>query len=305
MSLSLQGRNQYLLMLMITSFLLIGFKNLWAVDLETSESTEPKDIFDSISDLTDSLRVWSQDTTIFQIGSEDNIVNLDSLELTDLFPDCIVQIDNSSSFVKIALPVYQNLLTTELIYRTTTDHALNWSAPVKWDGQNILVDNIPIPLNGSQPPDSFLMNHISKRIIKLRTLGLPSHLRLEDVYEDPIEINVTIRGPEVEDIPFTLSSWYNTLYKISAGMQVYSGLLKVTIDSINTDLKFYTLITNPGTEGHHFLEWRETYSNSTEQLEPKDFSVMFSPYIRTDNLINLFAKPKNSVTNPIELRINR
>jgi len=37
----------------------------------------------------------------------------------------------------------------------------------------------------------------------------------------------------------------------------------------------------------------------------KEIIVMFSPYIRTDNLKDLFAKPKQNVQEPIELRINR
>ena len=271
-----------------------------AVDLETSADTqtESRDIYDAINVLVDSLRAWSEDHTDVALDDRQTALSLDSLSLTELFPECKINVDDSTGLTTISLPRYLDLLMTSLQLDKssieTSDNRPEWTAPVIYDGENIFVDSIPIPLSGQFTPDSIIMNHIRERITLLRTIGLPAHLRFQYPNQDSSQVIVTVRGREMIDITFTLSSWLVSLSKIAAGMQVYSGLLNVTIDSSGAAINYYMLITYPGIEGHHFLEWREKLTKTDNRWRKKEVNVMFSPYIRTDNLKDLFAKPRGS-----------
>ena len=280
-----------------------------AVDFDTSSASqmEPRDIYDSINDLVDSLQTWSDDPLAAPLEDSLTEVGLDSMDLSELFPECEMTFSDSTGLTTISLPQYLDLLTTSLQLDknciVNSNSPPEWIAPVFWDGENIFVDSIPIPSSGQITPDSVVIAHVSERIVQLRTIGLPEHLRSQCPEYDSTEVIVTVRGRDIVDIPFSISTWFQALSRISAGMQVYSGLLEVTIDSTETKLKFYVLITYPGTRGHHFIEWREHLSRDGDRLKLDNIVVLFSPYIRTDNLKNLFGKPKKNGREPIELRI--
>ena len=278
-----------------------------AVDLSTSgdSQTEPPNIYSSIGLLVDSLKSWADAPAADSSFASSNAgMHIDSLDLAELFPGCIVTEVDSHGTKQIFPPPYMDLLTTVLILNNS-DGNQHWTSPVNWDGEHLLVDSIPIPLSGQLPPDEFLVNHIRNRITMLRTTGLPEDLCLQFIEDDTSQVIVTVRGRDIIDIPFNMSSWQKSLTKITAGMQVYAGLLSVKVDFSEAFVKYYMLITSPGIEGHHFLEWREKLSKIDITWLVNEVTIMFSPHIRTDNLKNLFGKPKQDVQEPIELRINR
>ena len=279
-----------------------------AVELETSKpsQTESYDIYDAINILVDSLRVWAVDSVIVSEAWQTNIEQ-DSMQLSELFPYYKISINDSSNLITIDLPPYMNILTTVLQLNKHKNNILIkhpfWHVPVSYDGENLSVDNIPIPLSGQVRPDSAIINHIHNRIALLRTIGLPPHLICRYSSQDTSHITVTVRGREIINIPFTFIAWLRSLNRLSAGMQIYAGLLNVNVDSSSAMFNYYILIKHPNIRGHHFLEWRESLIRINNNWQSSMINIIFSPYIRTDNLKDLFASPKNSGREQIEIKI--
>lgn len=276
-----------------------------AVELQTSAEshTETRDIYDAINILVDSLQIWAANLNALT-NSQHTEKNIDSLSLTEFFPRYAFTEIDSAGVIEISLPPYMDLLTTVLILDQNSPET-RWTTPVEWDGEHLMVDNIPIPVSGQILPDSVLIDHIRKNITMLRTLGLPEILHYKCNMEDSLQVIVTVRGREIIDIPFRLTTWMGSLSKLTFGKQLYAGLMNAMVDSSIASLNYYILITYPGINGHHFLEWRERLNKTDDSWRTNEITIMFSPYIRTDNLKNLFAKPKDTGREPMELRINR
>ena len=267
-----------------------------AVELETTivSPARPRDIYEGIGALVDSLRLWSR-VREEEAPRENRAVSIpDTLDLTAFFPGCRIEGDAGSNAIRIELPRYADLLTTTLMLdrddASVPGNPPPWVAPVDWNGEHLFVDGIPVPVYGQLEPDSILLKHIAGSIVRFRTICLPAHLRAESPACDTIPILVTVRGRDTIDIPFPASTWFGALGKIAAGMQVYSGLLGVNVDADGTSLRYYMLITRPGIEGHHFLEWRENLTGKGRARRSETIHVMFTPFIRTDNLKDLFAE---------------
>ena len=273
------------------------------ISSEREPEPEPSSIYKSIAVLVDSLRFWAE-TPPHSFSRSSMGMNTDSLNWSEYFPEChVIKIDSLGS-KRIALPLYMKLLTMVLILDNSGSNP-QWTSPVEWDDGHLLVDSIPVPVTAQSEPDSIFIDHIREKITMLRTMGLPEELRYKPSLNDSSQIIVTVRGRDMVDIVFKESAWLAALSKLTNEMQVYAGLLSVKVDSSEAFVKYYILITYPGIEGHHFLEWREKLIQDNNRWQTGEITVMFSPYIRTDNLKDLFAKPKATDRDPVELRINR
>jgi|GEM_PF-3527931 len=264
------------------------------------------DIYDAINILVDSLRLWSVQTNI---PSADLTTNLgqDSLGVTEFFPDCHLILTDSSDATTIILPPYMGLLTTILQADNrwwNSSKPPAWNIPLEWDGEHLLVDSIPISLTGQSTPDSLLVDQIRRRIALLRTIGLPEQLQSRHPADDSLQVMVTVRGRDIIDIPFE-STWLSTLSRIAEATQVYAGILNAKVDSSQSSVNYYLLLNYPGIKGHHFLEWRDVMVKEGSNWQSKGVTVMFSPFIRTDNLKNLFSQPRPTGRDPIEIRLTK
>ncbi len=286
----------------------------YAVDLTGSDedTTERKDIYDRISTLVDSLRAWSIEPVETDTQDCSRVYTLDSLDLVELFPgskieylDPIMPSDPQGT-IRISLPPYMELLTTTLYFQPADstfgiDYPQWYASVVVSD--YLLIDDIPVSGDAGIRKDIPLVEHISSRLSQLRTIGLPTYLQASAPPEDVEQVSVTVRGRDMVDIPFSEASWFKSLSHIAAGMQVYAGLLEARGDSVKANLKFYILITYPDASGHHFLEWRESLVKPQDKWKTDEIDIIFTPYIRTDNLKELFAQPGKTDREPIELKI--
>lgn len=277
----------------------------FAQDLSKSDenTTENKDIYDRISTLIDSLRVWSERSAI----DRDNVIaDQDTMDLVELFPGCQIEPVDPKGTIRISLPMYMDLLTTSLLLvsqdSTKAGRRPLWQAPVTVEDNYLLVDEVAVPCDSQVVNDPVLLQHIGAQLALFRTIGLPVHLQAP-ANIGCREVMVTVRGRDMIDIPFVLDNWFRTLSHLAGGCQVYAGMLKANGDGNIANLRYYILITYPEAIGHHFMEWRERLKKVDEVWQTKAIEVIFSPYIRTDNLKNLFAQPVKSGREPVELRI--
>ncbi len=200
-----------------------------------------------------------------------------------------------------------NMLTSSLLLlpqdsSQAGNHPL-WRAPVSVHDDHLLIDGIAIQCDSLAVGDTSLIEYLSKRLVFLRTIGLPDHLRFSEITSESAGVTVTIRGRDMVDIPFTVDRWLWSLRQLAEGWQVYAGLLSVEGDVNITNLRYYILITYPEATGHHFLEWRERLVKTDEIWQTDAIKIIFTPYIRTDNLKDLFAQPVKSNREQIELKI--
>ncbi len=273
------------------------------------------DIYDRIASLVDTLRTWSEQppvmnpekTAVFSIHDRcfyiTSVNNSDTLTIPSLFPECTIEPMESDSLLLISLPRYMNLLTTSLILTSSesskSSGSFYWTVPFQVNNDQLLVDNVPVSIDSKVVRDSFLIKEIHARLTKLRTLSLSPELRpgksnLLGESAASLPVQVTIRGRNRSDLTFTQSSWFSALERIAAGLQVYAGILDVKVDTTDIECNYYIVITYPQTEGHHFLKWRELLNISENVWQPKSIIITFIPYIRTDNLHDLFAAPDST-----------
>ncbi len=304
MSLILFAANKLvLLLLLVTTCSSIA----WALE----PGGEAPDIYDRINRLVDSLMVWAEDTSDSEIGLQGQSVEApDSLDLALFFPGGIVVLEDSLNAYQIALPRYMDMLETRL--SLVLDLSLNpdspighWTAPVIRSGEMLSIDDRPVVCDPLIVRDSVLVDEIRQRLTILRTLGLPCGWRNSHLEEDGITVMVTVRGRDSQHIEFILNSWLQSLGRIASGKQVYAGLLDSHSGAGGVELKYYILITYPGVEGHHFLEWIDHLGMEESGWRTTLIEAVFIPYVRTDNLKNLFAQPEKSDIEPLELRIGR
>ena len=180
-----------------------------------------------------------------------------------------------------------------------------WTAPVERSGEMMSIDGRLVACDPLIVRDSVLVDGIRQRLITLRTVGLPRGWRYSHPEDGGILVMVTVRGRDNQHIEFTLNLWLQSLGRIASGRQVYAGLLDSRYAVGDVELEYYILITYPGGEGHHFLEWTERTEMEESGWRTTRIEVLFIPYVRTDNLSELFAKPEKSDIKPLELRLRR
>ncbi|MDP8241068.1 MAG: hypothetical protein P9X24_18405 [Candidatus Hatepunaea meridiana] len=274
---------------------------------QTDKDQEVPNMYERIETLIDSLMVWSQVVTKDSISTTIEDFNIDSTILTEWFPGSTVKVDDSLKTALISYPKYLDLFTTELQFdyvdKTIDSNKVLWSVSLKFTDQGIFLDGLIIPTPENIVWDEELKNLLQNRLTALRTIGLPTgsvavwQAGLED------EFGVTIRGRDIIELPYFQENLMFALRQITLGMQVYAGLLSLSGNNDTLNMDYYLLITFPGAQGHHFIELTEQMTNDAEGWKTTDIEVIFTPYIRTDNLKNLFAIPNSKQPVPVELKI--
>ncbi|MBZ0263183.1 hypothetical protein K8I28_00825 [bacterium] len=282
-------------------------RSVAAVDLQ-EDVPQPPDTYERIAVLVDSLRSWSIEVLDDQpqLDSADDM-SLDSTILAEWFPGSRVTLPDSVNQAIITYPKYLDSFSSTLIFtkqaNILTSQTHPWSLPLTISDHTILLDSVSFPIPETVKWDSSLTSMLENRLLTFRTIDLPENQRVELEGEVTDTFEVVIRGRDTVRIPFQISTWLHALRELSRGMQVYAGLLSVSGDIDNVKLSYYLLITYPDAPGHHFIEWKETLTNRDEKWLTSEVNVIFTPYIRTDNLKNLFATPDTSAQNPYILKL--
>jgi len=259
-------------------------------------SEDSLDIFDRIDTMAESLQVW-----IVNPPPQWN-ADTDSINFTDLFPHARIEPViarneemKQSSVIRITLPRYMNLLTTELELVTVHGDSLHddssfFKVPLTIEYNKLVLDDYEVLCSENIIIDSTLLVILSDRLIELRTIGLPVFLRTKAVMSND-SIMVKLRGKVTRQYTFARGFWSRVLAYLARGMQVYAGLLGIKADSLYLSADYYILLTMPEANGHHFLTIEDNIQQVENGWEIVRTIVKFIPYIRTDNLGELFAVP--------------
>ena len=268
--------------------------SLQAVELidEILTDSEP-DIYDRIETLTDSLSVWSITNPQIINSLETDKIILDSTGIAQLFPGSIVKFNDSLNLSEISFPKYLDLFSTILQLESDTN-VFKWSVPLIITNSVITLDSIQLEYPATVVWDSMLTETVQNRVTFFRTTGLQISLREQLNLNWSEEFNVTVRGRDIIDIPYRMDEWKIALSRITAGMQVYAGLLSIAGEADSIIFNYYLLITVPNARGHHFIEWTERLQKAEASWLTVGIDIILTPYIRTDNLKNLFGTPDKS-----------
>lgn len=277
--------------------------SLQAVELidEILTDSEP-DIYDRIETLTDSLSVWSITNPQIINSLETDKIILDSTGIAQLFPGSIVKFNDSLNLSEISFPKYLELFSTILQLESDTN-VFKWSVPLIITNSVITLDSIQLEYPATVVWDSMLTETVQNRVTFFRTTGLQISLREQLNLNWSEEFNVTVRGRDIIDIPYRMDEWKIALSRITAGMQVYAGLLSIAGEADSIIFNYYLLITVPNARGHHFIEWTERLQKAEASWLTVGIDIILTPYIRTDNLKNLFGTPDKSNREPFEIRM--
>jgi len=277
---------------LIGCFMLMA--SLQAVELidEILTDSEP-DIYDRIETLTDSLSVWSITNPQIINSLETDKIILDSTGIAQLFPGSIVKFNDSLNLSEISFPKYLELFSTILQLESDTN-VFKWSVPLIITNSVITLDSIQLEYPATVVWDSMLTETVQNRVTFFRTTGLQISLREQLNLNWSEEFNVTVRGRDIIDIPYRMDEWKIALSRITAGMQVYAGLLSIAGEADSIIFNYYLLITVPNARGHHFIEWTERLQKAEASWLTVGIDIILTPYIRTDNLKNLFGTPDKS-----------
>ncbi|MBD3166357.1 hypothetical protein GF324_07155 [bacterium] len=257
--------------------------------LSTVVAQDPEpDTFDLIYALRDSLRTWEARPPVSVEGSSD------TLEWTDLFPDAEIRDGAETGVFHVVLPPFMDVLPTTLIGRETEEGGVQWSSLVHVTGDGIVSGERVL----SSVTDSLLAGHIERRLTRLRTLGLPKPLRPSTDTAAVDSIKVTLQGRDTERFRYANQSWKTVLRALAQGMTVYADVIKVedvqppdTGAPLDLEITYALLLTRDSARGHHFLRLTDTVHIEGDRIRILSSNVRFIPYIRTDNLEDLFAVP--------------
>jgi len=251
------------------------------------------DIYDRLAVMAESLRVWVKTPPALV----DRVT--DRLSLYELFPGAsIEQVDSSNSF-HIFHPRYMDLLTTELELTFPPDDIDQdkipiWNVPLRLDGNRLLLDRTAISCQKGVSLDSTILGILSARILELRTIGLPSALQAGSVGTVDSVI-ITLHGREISEFKLTSKAWHAVLTYLASGQEIYAGLIGVGTQSQVLSPRYYILITTPQADGHHFLDLEDYVRINGNDWKVEQTVVRFIPYIRTDNLKELFDREREGL----------
>lgn len=263
----------------------------------TAQAGDERDIYDRTTAIAESLQTWSVNPPVLETEGE-------NLSLSDMFMNAEVLYDDSSNVIRIILPTYMGMLTTELIGNTTLEGRTSWTVPLLIEADFLIIDEKWIPCPAEILEDSLAVDYIKDRLTSLRTLGLPFDLQNTPKYLAD-SVTVKLRGRDTRQFRFTSEGWQSSLSYMANGMQVYAGLISVDTDTSGFGLKYYILLTLPEAKGHHFLTVTDRLERSDDNLKITETIVKFLPYVRTDNLKNLFdTAPKREDEPEWEIKIN-
>ncbi|NQU05598.1 MAG: hypothetical protein HQ568_05855 [Calditrichaeota bacterium] len=250
------------------------------ISAQVSAQQEP-DIYDRIDAIAESLRVWS-------VNPPTTVTDEETLSLEELFIGAEIMHDDSTNSSRITMPVYMGILTTELIqYHSSADSLTVWTIPLEAETDHIIIDGKRYPCPSEVLVDSLAIDYITNRVTSLRTMGLPTVLQPISI-DLPDSVTVKLRGRDSRWFDFTSGVWHNTLSYLASGMQTYAGLMSVEKDTSGLIAKYYILLTMPEARGHHFLTITDQVDMKDNKVVIMESRVKLLPYIRTDNLKELF-----------------
>jgi len=220
--------------------------------------------------------------------------------------------DKSDSIREIIyhLPVYMGLLSSELHLITAPTPPLNvtkssskWTTSLELVEGRLFVDHRLFSADSIILTDSSFIDFLRMRLTVLRAIGLPIEVINSRRHGLMPSVNVQVRGRNIVELPFTLNNWMTTLDRIAHERQLYAGLLGIADNGSNFSVRYYLVITSPGSMGHHFIEWSEHASKVGEEWTLESIDIKLIPHIRTDNLKDLFASPVDPGRTPVEVHI--
>ena len=291
---------QYFLILSLWCFL--PFHNTY------SQSIKEKDIYDRTGIFLDSLISWTahnerSGVTKNEISEEDLFNTLAN------YPYNIEEQPNAERQLEIILPEYHNILSTNLIfhiYKTENENSfkLSWVKPPDIDEQTInrLFEGIDI----DSTVRKLCNNIIDRRIHIYRTISFPESFRPKTKVST-LNICIILHGRDTDTLRINLSSiYYNLLYRLCKQLWVYAMPYSMSCNSSSLNVGFILLITTKDADESHFVTIEEKYDvNLLSEASPATILVHIYPYIRTDNLSELYGKVKTHPdSNPMPLHFN-
>lgn len=261
----------------------------------TVQASAKKDIYDKIEHLQDSLTVWSRHAPALP-------ANEDSLDFSEKFPTSEQKFDFNGGYLRITLPKYQGMLTTILDYvplkPAGNKIAFRWQVPVSIrtvvvDGDTLdqlFVDNTRISSEKSVKIDSVMQDHVAQRVATFRTLALPPNYQAPNNVKAPTLVR--LRGKHVSEYIFDAKSWHSVLVNFAQSLDVYAGMMSAESKQDSLITHYYILLTANDETEHHFLTCQERGVRKNDSIDIESTIVTFTPFIRIDNLKDLFAKPK-------------
>lgn len=261
------------------------------------------DIQDSISVLTDSLKLWANTTQMSQQDPPD------SLDWAALFPGAEILLDASAADMafRIELPRYLDRLSTSLIYHKSPANAATgaWELPLSVSDSAIWLDEEPAAYDRralNAPGRSKLLRDL---LLELRTAGLPASLRHTATHTEARQVLLRVHGRQIAEIPADPCCWMGAICRMAQAGQVYAGIIDCRSNSSAWQLRLYALITSPNARGHHFLEFHWRFPSTPDRTVSDSLTVDVIPYVRTDNLKSLFGDARSQVESPIPVFIGR
>jgi hypothetical protein len=257
------------------------------------------DIVDELNAMADSIDVWLDSQPAAWIAPAD------TLDLSGLFPGATLRRDAETDRLEVRLPRYLDLIDTGLDLDLSagvadTAIAASWRLPLECRGDTLRLDGRPTPCGGCADAPA-LVETIGRRLTWLRTLGLPRNLAA------PAPTNVDTSG-SLELRMHPTRRWESApaavgevLAHLARGRQIYAGLLSCDATESGLLVRTFALLTHPEMEGHHFL----VYNDRTRPDGETAVEVLLIPFIRTDNLDDLFARPPAAEDPSFEVRIRR
>jgi hypothetical protein len=261
----------------------LKFLLLFALLAFGADAQDEPDIYDRISAMADSLKDWAMNPPEYW--------NSEVLHWEDLFPNSTV-IPMDSITCIISLPTYMEFLKVNMELRIIRDDSSNrtlfqWQNFLEISNDKLMMDSISILCPPEVLIDTSYLEFLDRCLVQLRTCALPLKMRTIST-EGDYPVKVRLRGRSTLDFNFNSVNWDKTLAHLARGGQVYAGLIEIREDSLHYIPKYYILLTVPYARGHHFLILEEETEVITGKWSVNKSTVVFVPFVRTDNLKALF-----------------
>lgn len=284
----------------INSGLIFGVLLLLAV----VSFSEERDVYEKIDHLVNKLEYW-----------QNNVVKLPEQQIDTryqaTFSQYNVKIDSLAPKklrLQLSLPLYMGSLTTRIRYLIEDSVSSGRAKYIrnigKTDSSFFYDDSIEIFIDNCDKREAFFPE-IQKRFQFYRTIKFPPEYKTDPVKNISEPVQLTVLGRDNVHIKYNRASrWFLILQKLALNRRLYTGLVSISTRDSIISAKFYISLTAENARGHHFFVIDEKFGIEGNRFCSKDYKVKFYPYVRFDNVLNIFKREEYDSSGDVKINLH-
>ena len=278
---------------------------LFSFNVLSGQSIDQReDTYSKISRMIQHLQYWQSHTV--EIKNDQSLQSESSL--FEIYNTNIDTISNNEYMLYLSLPTYMGALTTQLQYKIEkmkNGQNIKYMDNLKMFDSSLVYDNsVRIDFSEIKLKNS-IFSIIKKRFDYYRTISLPPSYQSKPLSDIDVPVDLTVYGRDNVNLKYrNTEKWFRIIKKLAGKKRLYSGLISVGKKDTILSVKYYINLTTELARGHHFFIINENLLRNNGGYRTKDYKISFYPYVRSDNVLDIFDQNKMGGTGKVKIHLN-